>query len=178
MAEEQVLADLTPEHPDPEQETTTGQGDPKVDAQGMPTDRPHPLWGGPGRPADQPGGLLEHADPVAAGDPPAPVGFRPASQADLVDRAAPATRVAQNLAALRLLRDLDVQARPATPAEQQVLARWGSWGAVPQVFDQTRPEQLRELLSPAEYRAAERTTINAHYTHHGRPCGRPWPTST
>lgn len=71
-----------------------------------------------------------------------------------------------------MLRDLDDQARPAVPTEQQVLARWGSWGAVPQIFDETRPEftpereQLRELLSPAEYRAAERTTINAHYTHH------------
>ena len=57
-----------------------------------------------------------------------------------------------------------------TPAEQQVLARWSSWGAIPQVFDDTKPEwaseraQLAELLDERAYDAARRTTINAHYT--------------
>lgn len=53
-----------------------------------------------------------------------------------------------------------------------MLARWGSWGAtgVAEVFDETRAEyesdraELRELLSESEYRAANRTVINAHYT--------------
>jgi hypothetical protein len=51
-----------------------------------------------------------------------------------------------------------------------VLARWSSWGALPEVFDPTKPAweteraELRELLTEAEWRAAERTTINAHYT--------------
>ena len=66
-----------------------------------------------------------------------------------------------------MLSDLD---RPATADEQRVLAGWSSWGAVPQIFDPSQaawnPErsELRELLSDAEWRAAERTTINAHYT--------------
>ncbi len=69
-----------------------------------------------------------------------------------------------------MLRTLQHDARPATPAEQAVLARWSGWGAVPDVFDDTRTEfawareQLATLLSPAELAAARRNTINAHYT--------------
>jgi N12 class adenine-specific DNA methylase len=69
-----------------------------------------------------------------------------------------------------VLRTLQHDARPATPAEQAVLARWSGWGAVPDVFDDTRTEfawareQLATLLSPAELAAARRNTINAHYT--------------
>ena len=47
---------------------------------------------------------------------------------------------------------------------------WGSWGAVPELFDEQREEwvsaraQLRGLLDDDAYAAARRTTINAHYT--------------
>ena len=55
------------------------------------------------------------------------------------------------------------------------MARWGSWGAqgLWQVFDEARDEyapdrdRLRGLLDEAEYTAARRTTINAHYTDAG-----------
>lgn len=73
---------------------------------------------------------------------------------------------------MRVLRELQDQDRAATAQERTVLARWGSWGAtgVAEVFDVTRGEyeadraELRELLSESEYRAANRTVINAHYT--------------
>ena len=111
------------------------------------------------------------ADAVA-GD--AAESFRPGGQHDL----APAGEMAKlraNLAALRTLREVQAAGRPATRQEQAVLARWASWGAVPGVFEsrtnhpdyarfaQQRAE-LRELLSPEEYAAAELTTLNAHYT--------------
>lgn len=78
-----------------------------------------------------------------------------------------------NVAAIRLLHQLDAEGRPASVGEQAVLARWGSWGAqgLSQIFDEARADhagrraQLRELLDPAGYDAARRTTINAHYTH-------------
>ncbi|WP_158009676.1 DEAD/DEAH box helicase family protein [Carbonactinospora thermoautotrophica] len=75
-----------------------------------------------------------------------------------------------NLAALRTLRTLQAENRPATPGEQAVLARWSGWGAVPQVFDESNAtfawarEELGRLLSPREYAAARRNTLNAHYT--------------
>ena len=75
-----------------------------------------------------------------------------------------------NLEALRLLRVLEHEQRPATREEQEVLAAWSGWGAVPQLFDEQRDEwgqaraQLRELAGEHGYEAARRTTINAHYT--------------
>jgi N12 class adenine-specific DNA methylase len=60
-----------------------------------------------------------------------------------------------------------------------VLAGWSGWGAVPNVFDPSTPEHrlhhdtLAELLSPAELRAAARSTLNAHYTH-PRLAGAMW----
>ena len=66
------------------------------------------------------------------------------------------------------------RARTGRPVAQEksVLARWGSWGAqgLWQILDEDRPEyaedrdRLRGLLSEQEFRAAQRTTINAHYT--------------
>ncbi|MDF1480333.1 helicase [Leifsonia sp. H3M29-4] len=51
-----------------------------------------------------------------------------------------------------------------------MLARWSSWGALPDVFDDdkanwaTEREELRSLLTEQQYAEARRTTINAHYT--------------
>ena len=69
-----------------------------------------------------------------------------------------------------MLRTLQEQEREATAAEQQVLGRWTSWGALPKVFDEhdeTHTElrgQLRGLLDEREWTAARRTVLNAHYT--------------
>jgi len=62
------------------------------------------------------------------------------------------------------------EGRPATAGEQQTMARWSGWGAVPEVFDDSRGEfawareQLASLLTPQELAAAARSTLNAHYT--------------
>lgn len=51
-----------------------------------------------------------------------------------------------------------------------MLARWSSWGAVADVFDPRKENwtaehtELRGLLTDEEWSAAERTTLNAHYT--------------
>lgn len=71
---------------------------------------------------------------------------------------------------LRLLRTLQTEGRPPVEAELPVLAAWSSWGAVPGVFDEGKPEwagvraELHDLLSETAYDAARRTVINAHYT--------------
>jgi N12 class adenine-specific DNA methylase len=82
-------------------------------------------------------------------------------------------RLDANLAAIRVVKTLQAESRPATPGEQEILARWSGWGAVSAVFEE-KPgesraltegrEQLRALLSDKEYAAARRNTINAHYT--------------
>ena len=95
--------------------------------------------------------------------------FRPTGQHDLAPSGAIAKTEA-NLAALRALRQLQSEGRAATAPEQATLARWASWGAVPEVFDEANPRfastraELHTLLSEKEWAAARRTTINAHYT--------------
>lgn len=79
-------------------------------------------------------------------------------------------RIRANIAAVQLLRALQDAQRPATPAEQRVLATWSGWGAVPQVFDPRASElaaerdTLAELLDRDQYRQAEASILNAHYT--------------
>ena len=81
-----------------------------------------------------------------------------------------AARVAANLRALRALRA--VQASGGSPSATQLsaLRGWCGWGAAAGLFDTTQPSfadaraELVGLVSPAEYRAAERTTLTAHYT--------------
>lgn len=95
--------------------------------------------------------------------------FRPAGQADLAPAGAKAKAEA-NLAALRILVDLDAEGHQASAEEQAVLARWSGWGALPRVFDEADDEwlavrtELRGLLDERAWDAARRTTINAHYT--------------
>lgn len=93
----------------------------------------------------------------------------PSSQEDIAPSGAKA-RFRANVAAIRLAHELADQDRHATGEEQRVLARWSSWGAIPDVFDDHKPDwdaertELRGLLDAPEWDAAARTTINAHYT--------------
>ncbi|MDV6296465.1 helicase-related protein [Rhodococcus aetherivorans] len=82
-------------------------------------------------------------------------------------------RARVNIAALRLVRRLDEQQRPATAAEQAVLAQWSGWGAVPEVFDHrakilarwgAERAELLDLLGEKGFAQARQTTLNAHYT--------------
>lgn len=75
-----------------------------------------------------------------------------------------------NLAALDVLRTIRREGRAASADEQAVLARWSAWGSVPGVFDPADEGwaelrgRLAATLDDEEWRAAERTTLNAHYT--------------
>lgn len=79
-------------------------------------------------------------------------------------------RLTANLAAIDTLIELQGQARHATAAEQDILARWSGWGAIPEVFDTrsdtyaAQRDYLKEALGPDQYQAASRSTLNAHYT--------------
>ncbi|KDE10029.1 helicase-related protein [Rhodococcus aetherivorans] len=82
-------------------------------------------------------------------------------------------RARANIAALRLVRRLDEQQRPATADEQAVLAQWSGWGAIPEVFDNRAKilaqwgdehAELLDLLGDKGFAQARQTTLNAHYT--------------
>lgn len=82
----------------------------------------------------------------------------------------PKARFQANIAAIERVRSLTATGRSVTDQDQDVLAGWSSWGAVADVFDEskdnwaTEREQLRALLTEDEWEAARATTINAHYT--------------
>ena len=80
------------------------------------------------------------------------------------------TRYGWNVAAIRTLRALEAEGRPATPQEQEILSRYVGWGGIPQTFDAQNEDwrreyaELKELLSETEYVSARASTLNAHYT--------------
>lgn len=68
--------------------------------------------------------------------------------------------------AIRLLKQLEAENRPATPEEQEVLAKYVGWGGLADCFDpkHSRYEELKSLLSETEYAAARESTLTAFYT--------------
>jgi N12 class adenine-specific DNA methylase len=79
-----------------------------------------------------------------------------------------------NIAAINILKTLGRENRRATPEEQKALAKYVGWGGLANAFRgedgkhkpdwRDRGEQLESLLTPAELKAARRSTRNAHYT--------------
>ena len=75
-----------------------------------------------------------------------------------------------NMVAINLLHELEIENRLATPEEQEVLSRYVGWGGLSMAFDEHNAawaEEFKELyasLSPEEYRAAMESTLTAFYT--------------
>ena len=75
-----------------------------------------------------------------------------------------------NMAAINLLHELEIENRLATPEEQEVLSQYVGWGGLSISFDEHNAawaEEFKELyasLSPEEYRAAMESTLTAFYT--------------
>lgn len=118
--------------------------------------------------------------------------FRP-NPADAATKG-PVQRAAANVEAIRVMKRLEREQRPATDQEKRTLARWTGWGSVPIMFaaepqdkepryqqggarygkfeqDHARWAEYRELrtmlsdeLSPVEWRQASRGTMSMHYT--------------
>ena len=71
-----------------------------------------------------------------------------------------------NVAAIRLLKQLESENRLATPEEQTMLAGYVGWGGLADCFDPANRhyEELKALLTPEEYEAAKESTLTAFYT--------------
>ena len=75
-----------------------------------------------------------------------------------------------NMAAINLLHELEIENRLATPEEQEVLSQYVGWGGFSMAFDEHNAawaEEFKELyasLSTEEYRAAMESTLTAFYT--------------
>ena len=80
------------------------------------------------------------------------------------------TKFRANVDAIRTLKTLESEKRPATAEEKETLSRYVGWGAIPQAFDKSSDKwsaeykELSELLTPEEYRQARSTVGDAFYT--------------
>src|SRR3984957_4393655 len=87
------------------------------------------------------------------------------------------TKARDIIAAIRTLQTIEHEGRPATPDEKHILGRFSGFGPVAlSIFPdpvtgkykdagwQSLGEELKSLLTPAEYDSAKRTTFNAFYT--------------
>lgn len=75
-----------------------------------------------------------------------------------------------NLDAIYQLKTLEEENRLATPKEQEILSRYVGWGGIPFAFDEhnenwsAQYRELKETLTPEEYKEARASTLNAFYT--------------
>ncbi|EOS37013.1 hypothetical protein C808_03913 [Lachnospiraceae bacterium M18-1] len=75
-----------------------------------------------------------------------------------------------NMSAIRLLHDLQIENRLATPEEQETLAKYVGWGGLSMAFDSNNAawaneyKELKSALSDEEYHAAMESTLTAFYT--------------
>ncbi|HGS4752213.1 TPA: PLxRFG domain-containing protein [Vibrio cholerae] len=94
---------------------------------------------------------------------------------DEVDNLANGTatqRIAANIAAIRLMKDLTQSGMPATLEQKKVLAQYVGWGGLASVFDNTNSskalqaahQELKTLLTEEEYNNVRMSTRNAFYT--------------
>jgi N12 class adenine-specific DNA methylase/SAM-dependent methyltransferase len=133
---------------------------------------------------DPPPAAIPAGNPISPARPASPRGQVPAAPASIAGGEKAKAR--DILGAIRTLKRIEQERRPATPEERQLLVRFGGFGPVAKVLFpdevllrrepnhpfqgykdagwQALGEELQSLLSPAEYDSAKRTTFNAFYT--------------
>lgn len=78
------------------------------------------------------------------------------------------TKYLDNVAAIKILKQIEIENRVATPDEQHLLSKYSGWGGMPQAFNidkwPTEFEELKALLTNNEYEAARASTLDSFYT--------------
>ena len=80
------------------------------------------------------------------------------------------TKFRANVDAIKTLKTLEAEKRPATAEEKETLSKYVGWGALAKAFDKDDPKwaaeykELSELLTPQEYAQARSTVNDAFYT--------------
>lgn len=80
------------------------------------------------------------------------------------------TKYKNNVMAIKLLKQIELEKRTATPEEQIILACYVGWGGLANAFSSTASgweneyQELKSLLTDVEYKAAMNSTITAYYT--------------
>jgi N12 class adenine-specific DNA methylase len=92
------------------------------------------------------------------------------SEADNLFVGGAKTKFRNNIEAIRLMKHLETEGRPATQDEQKALANYVGWGGIANAFSKNASgweneyRELRLTLDDDEYRAAMNSTVTAFYT--------------
>ncbi|MDD3228040.1 MAG: helicase-related protein [Oscillospiraceae bacterium] len=82
----------------------------------------------------------------------------------------PKTKCRNNIEAIRLLKELQIQGRMATAEEQITLARFVGWGGLANALTPDKSgwekefAEIKELLTDEEFQAAQKSTLTSYYT--------------
>lgn len=83
----------------------------------------------------------------------------------------PTDKVNANVQAIQLLKNINIENRGATPAEQEILAKYVGWGGLAnEFFDENRlkfasqRQLLKSIVSDKEYQAMRESSLTAYYT--------------
>ena len=80
------------------------------------------------------------------------------------------TRIARNIEAVMVAKELEREGREATPEEAARMLSFVGWGGLAEVFDETSDayaaerERLKAGLTEREYAKARESTLTAYYT--------------
>ena len=80
------------------------------------------------------------------------------------------TKYRANVEAIKTLKAIEADGRTATPEEQEILSKYVGWGGLKNAFEDFHDDwkkeftELKELLTPEEYKLAKASVLNAHYT--------------
>ncbi len=75
-----------------------------------------------------------------------------------------------NLEAIRTLKQLEAENRPATDKEKENLSHYVGWGGLAELFDDSKSsyqrerQELKEILTEDEYKAARHSVLDSYYT--------------
>ena len=76
----------------------------------------------------------------------------------------------RNISALKILKQIENEKRPATADERTIMSAYFGWGGIPEIFDAENASWseeygiLKSLLTTTEYDSARASTLNAHFT--------------
>lgn len=76
----------------------------------------------------------------------------------------------RNISALKILKQIENEKRPATADERTIMSAYLGWGGIPEIFDAENASwseeygTLKSLLTTTEYDSARASTLNAHFT--------------
>jgi N12 class adenine-specific DNA methylase/predicted RNA methylase len=134
--------------------------------------------GSPAKPGGTGAGSIEQSGEQSPGAPRDHSGVRPESEptddfvidAEEIGKGGLTKKYRDNIAAIKIIKAMEAESRVATPEERKLIAKYAGWGALKGAFDPANKqwakqhEELKGLLTDAEFKAARASTLDAHYT--------------